>query len=111
MNFGTGSKAKRTKARLDAFMRKSILKLARLISRGWAIRSPVMTEIFVLSEDRTVPSRVAPTGIFVYQVIRNYIDEGSLQVAYLHIPGRITRQPFSIDTHKLLGCLEKPKRH
>jgi hypothetical protein len=35
---------------------------ARLRRTGWAVRSPVITEMLVLSEERITPRRVAPSG-------------------------------------------------
>ncbi len=43
--------------------------LARLMSNGWATRPPVITEIFVLSEDKIVPKRVAFSGSASYTKI------------------------------------------
>jgi hypothetical protein len=34
--------------------------LAKLIRRGWAVRPPVIADIFVLSEDNITPRSVAP---------------------------------------------------
>ena len=50
------------KAQLDDFMRTSAWMFARLRRTGWAVRSPVMTEILVLSEERIMPRSVAPSG-------------------------------------------------
>jgi hypothetical protein len=36
--------------------------LASNMRRGWAARPPVMAEILVLSDERTVPRSVAPGG-------------------------------------------------
>lgn len=59
---GMGSKARRWKRWLEAFVRKFILIFAKLMRRGCATRFPVITDMFVLSDDRIVPRRVAPCG-------------------------------------------------
>jgi len=38
------------------------LMLARLMRTGWAMRLPVMTEMFVLSNERMTPKTVVPVG-------------------------------------------------
>jgi hypothetical protein len=62
MNFGTGSRAVSTKAFEDDLSRVDMPMLARLIRRGCATLSPVMVDIFVLSDDKMVPRSVAPLG-------------------------------------------------
>ena len=62
INFGQGRRATRMKVRLDDFMQTSAWMFARLRRTGWAVRSPVMTEILVLSEERIMPRSVAPSG-------------------------------------------------
>jgi len=43
--------------------------LARLSSNGWAMRLPDMTEIFVLSDDKMTPNKVAPSGSLLYNKV------------------------------------------
>ena len=45
---------------LDDFIQKFILRLARLISNGCVIWLPA--DMFVLSDDKTIPRSVAPGG-------------------------------------------------
>jgi len=61
---GIGRSARRRKAWFDALFQNSIEILARLMRRGWATRFPVNPEMFVLSEERIVPRRVAPGSNF-----------------------------------------------
>ena len=44
-------------------------RFASVMRRGWAEQSPVMDVSPVLSDDRTVPSRVAPCGSLALRVI------------------------------------------
>jgi hypothetical protein len=62
MNCDTGRRARRRNALLDDFIRKFMFKLAILMSKGCAIRFPVMEEMLVLSDDKMVPRIVAPLG-------------------------------------------------
>ena len=64
MNRGIGNKASRRKRSFDALLRKSIAIFARVMRRGWATRFPVIAEILVLSDERTAPKSVAPSGSF-----------------------------------------------
>ena len=65
-NLGHGKRVVRMKVWLEDFIRVSICIFARLRSTRWATRSPVMTEIFVLSDERMTPRRVAPSGRIDY---------------------------------------------
>ena len=66
-NFGQGRRAIRRKALLEDFVRMLAWMFARLRRTGWAVRSPVMTEMLVLSDERMVPSSVAPAGSVSYE--------------------------------------------
>jgi hypothetical protein len=66
MNFAIGSRASRRYELEDALFRNSIDMLARLMRSGWALLPPVIAEIFVLSDDKTTPKRVAPGASFSY---------------------------------------------
>ena len=56
---------------LDDFIQKFILRLARLISNGCAIWLLVMADMFVLSDDKTIPRSVAPGGRESFDIYNN----------------------------------------
>jgi hypothetical protein len=62
MNFGTRSRAVRTKAFKDNLSQVDMRMLARLTRRGCATLLPIMVDTFVLSDDKMVPRGVAPFG-------------------------------------------------
>ena len=70
MNFGQGRRATRRKAQLDDFMRTSVWMFARLRRTGWTVRSPVMTEMLVLSEERIMLRSVVPSGSISWLKVR-----------------------------------------
>ena len=61
-NDATGKRARRIWPCKEPLLRRSLSMLARLSNRGCAILFPVITEMFVLSEDNTTPRSVAPFG-------------------------------------------------
>jgi len=61
-NLGHGKRAMRTNAWLEDFIRTSMRMFARLRRTEWATLSPVMTEMFILSDERVTPRRVASSG-------------------------------------------------
>ena len=54
----------------DNLRRVDILMFAKLIRRGWATLPPHKVVMFVLSEDRIVPRRVAPLGSCNYTGVK-----------------------------------------
>ena len=55
------------------FMQTPAWIFARLIRTGWAVRSPVITEMLVLSEERITPRSVAPSGSISYGKYKNIV--------------------------------------
>ena len=62
VNLVIGRRARRRYACSDVLLWMHGSIFVRLISRGWAIWLPLITEILVLSSDKTTPRRVAPGG-------------------------------------------------
>ena len=90
-NLGHGRSAVRMKAWLEDFMRVAIQMFARLRRTGWAILSLVMTDIFVLSDERMTPRRVAPSGRNDCDCDENRLPCDRMKKSYLCFPSSICR--------------------
>lgn len=64
---------------------------------GWAVRSPVITEILVLSEEMIVLRSVAPSGSLSYGKCETGCGILRSVSTYLHFPGSIACHPLGID--------------
>ena len=73
MNKGTGKRERRRKLWRELLLWISVPMLVRLSSNGWAMWLPDMTKIFVLSDDKMLPNRVAPSGSLLYNKISDNV--------------------------------------
>jgi len=98
------------KAWLEDFIRTSMRMFARLRRTGWATLSPVMTEIFVLSDERVTPMSVAPSGRSDFCFGQERWPGNIKELANLHFPGSIAHDPLCVNSNRSFGILIKPDR-
>ena len=91
---------------MDDFIRKFILRLVRLISNGCAIWLPVMVDMFVLSDDKTVPRSVAPFRREPFNIYDNYIPVFPKQHCLTTILYTLALHPLLTRTTEMdeVGC-------
>ena len=62
MNLAMGSNERKRYAWRDVLLWMHVSILVRLIRTGWAIQLLLITDMLVLSDDKTTPRRVVPGG-------------------------------------------------